>query len=179
MKMCRILVLLGLVSSLLLAGCAPSTSPSNTAAVQTIPEAEKAKYLLATEPAGAKGILAVRKEIKDGGDVLIVGRVGGSLKPLVAGRAAFTIVDLSLTPCNEKAGDECPTPWDYCCDAPDEIAKASAMIKFVDEQGKTLQHDAGDLLGVKPLQTVVVRGKAKRDEDGNLTVVATGLYVRR
>ena len=111
--------------------------------------------------------------------MLIVGRVGGSAKPLVAGRAAFTIVDLSLTPCNEKAGDECPTPWDYCCDAPDEIAKASAMIKFVDEQGKTLQHDAGDLLGVKPLQTVVVRGKAKRDEDGNLTVVATGLYVRR
>jgi len=32
---------------------------------------------------------------------------------------------------------------------------------------------------VKELQTVVVQGIAKRDEAGNLTVQATGLYVRK
>jgi hypothetical protein len=38
--------------------------------------------------------------------------------------------------------------------------------------------DARELLGVKELQTVVVKGKAKRDEQGNLTVLASGVYPR-
>jgi hypothetical protein len=58
------------------------------------------------------------------------------------------------------------------------MARALAMIKFVDEQGKTLSQDPRQLLGIKELQTVVVRGRAKRDEKGNLTVQATKLFVR-
>ena len=38
--------------------------------------------------------------------------------------------------------------------------------------------DARKLLGVKELQTVVVRGRAKRDEAGNVIVLADGLHVR-
>jgi hypothetical protein len=33
-------------------------------------------------------------------------------------------------------------------------------------------------LGAKELSTVVVKGKAKRDDAGNLTVLASGVYVR-
>ena len=51
--------------------------------------------------------------------------------------------------------------------------------KFVDEQGQTVAVDARELLGLKESQMVVVQGKAKRDEQGNLTVLAEGLYVRR
>ena len=51
-------------------------------------------------------------------------------------------------------------------------------MKFVDEQGKTLPTDARQLLGLKELQTVVIQGKAKRDDAGNLTVLASGLYVK-
>jgi hypothetical protein len=53
-----------------------------------------------------------------------------------------------------------------------------AFIKFVDAQGKSLPHGARQLFGLKELQTVVVRGRAKRDEAGNLTVLADGLFVR-
>jgi hypothetical protein len=58
------------------------------------------------------------------------------------------------------------------------MARALAMIKLVDEQGKTLLYDARHTLGIKELQTVVVAGRAKRDEAGNLTVWASGIYVR-
>jgi hypothetical protein len=54
------------------------------------------------------------------------------------------------------------------------------MIKFLDEQEQTLKIDARKLLSIPKLegQIVVIRGKAKRDEAGNLTVVASHVYVR-
>ena len=94
-----------------------------------------------------------------------------------ASRAAFLIVDRSLVPCNERHGDGCETPWDYCCDT-DRLPTSKATVKFVDEEGKTVPVDSRQLLGVKELQTVVVSGTAKRDLDGNLTVLAKGLHVR-
>ena len=38
--------------------------------------------------------------------------------------------------------------------------------------------DARELLNVKELTTVVVTGKAQRDDAGNLTILATGVYVK-
>ena len=42
-----------------------------------------------------------------------------------------------------------------------------------------MKADAKGLLKVKELTTVVVIGKALRDEAGNLTVLATGVYVKK
>ena len=38
---------------------------------------------------------------------------------------------------------------------------------------------ARQLLDVKELSTVVVAGKAQRDDAGNLTVLASGVYVKK
>jgi hypothetical protein len=137
------------------------------------PSADAAPYKLAAEPAGAKGVIATRTDAKDGDPVVIVGRVGGSAKPFTAGRATFLIVDPSLKP-----SMECKCPWDYC-ETPDADLKAgTATVKVVDAAGKTLNAGAKDLFGLKELTTVVVTGTAKRDDQGNLTVLARGLYVR-
>jgi hypothetical protein len=72
------------------------------------------KYLLDSEPEGAKGVIRVREEARDQEDVVIVGRIGGSETPWVEGRAAFSIVDPSLKSCAECGADDCPKPWDYC-----------------------------------------------------------------
>ena len=53
------------------------------------------------------------------------------------------------------------------------------MIKVVDENGDPVQADARELLKVKELSTVVIKGKAKRDDAGNLTVLASGVYVKK
>jgi len=134
--------------------------------------------LLAEEPPGAKEVLNVKQAAKDGDDVLMVGRIGGSKKPFLEGLAGFTIVDRALKSCSDRPGDDCPTPWDYCCEDPKDLKEGTLLVKFLGENGKTLKKDARALLGVEPLQTVVVRGRAKRDGDGNLTVLASALYIR-
>lgn len=162
-------------------GCSNSgpTDPAPRVEAPSGPAADAAALRLAAEPAGAAGVLAVRKDAKDGDDVVIVGRIGGSHKPFT-GKASFTIVDPSLKPCSENGEDDnCSTPWDYCCGCtPEQLKDATALVKFTDPAGDTYHDDAKALFGLKELQTVVVRGKLKRDAAGNLTVVASGLFVR-
>jgi hypothetical protein len=52
-------------------------------------------------------------------------------------------------------------------------------VKVVGDGGELVKEDAKRLLGVNELDTVVVRGKASRDDAGNLTVLATGIHVRK
>jgi hypothetical protein len=164
---------------ILFVGCGQTENPTGaTTTHPDMPPSEAGKKLLLSDaPKSLQEVIQARETAKDGQDVVVVGRIGGDVNPWVEGRAAFTIVDPSLVPCNEKPGDSCTTPWDYCCDT-DRLPKSKATVKFVDEQGKTLTTDARKLLGLKELQTVVVRGKAKRDDAGNLTVVASGLFVQ-
>lgn len=167
----KFLATLSLLATFLgaISGCG-QTQPSATVAGSS-------PYRLAVEPAGAKGVKQVRKAAKDAEEVTLFGRIGGDASPWVEGQAAFLIVDSELKPCNEKDDDGCPTPWDYCCDM-DTLPQSKAMVKVVDRAGKTVATDARQLLGVKELQTVVVHGRAKRDEAGNLTVLADGVFVR-
>jgi hypothetical protein len=167
------LVLPAAVAGLLSLGCNQSGPPPADAAA----EAAKAAHVLTAEPAGAKGVADVRKAAKDGDDVVVVGRIGGAKQPWIEGRAAFSIVEPSFKSCSDREDDNCDTPWDYCCDSLETLREGMATVKVVDAQGATVAVDARKL-GLRELQTVVVRGKAKRDEHGNLTVLASGLFVR-
>jgi hypothetical protein len=165
-----------LLLAVLVAGCG-GDSPRDAATDGGRPApAAGGQYLLTEEPPGARGVSAARKDARDGDEVVVVGRIGGEKKPWVEGRAAFWIVDLSVKPCPPEEG--CPTPWDYCCEDRAELLKAMATVKFVDTEGRTVVKDARELLGLKELQTVVVRGRARRDAEGNLTVLASGVYCR-
>ena len=134
-------------------------------------------YLLSTEPDQARGVIETREHSADQESVVVVGRIGGSVNPWVEGRAAFAIVDLSLEACSDKEGDSCETPWDYCCET-DRLAQATLLVKVMDDSGKLLPVDARQMLGVAELQTVVVQGTAQRDDAGNVTVLASGLFLR-
>jgi hypothetical protein len=160
--------------AMLAAGCggkAPEQEPG-----KATPPAGGSKYLLSSEPEGARDVLAVLETAKDDEEIVVVGRIGGDEKPFVQDLAAFTIVDRSLKPCNANPEDNCQTPWDYCCEA--DLAKARTAVRVVDGHGNIVATGAKELLGLKPLDTVVVQGKAKRDPDGKFTLLATGLYVR-
>jgi hypothetical protein len=153
--------LLWLAASVVLAGCARTTPPSTLSG-----------------NGGARNVIDLKNAAKDGDEIVVVGRIGGSVKPFT-GRAAFTIVDVKFKPCNEIEGDNCPTPWDYCCDPPDALAKGTVLIKLVEASGKTRPEDAKQLLDVKELQTVVVKGLARRDEGKSISVVATGIFIKK
>ncbi len=173
---------LALASLIAATGCSSSSSPSEkpdvaAQAAPAKPSPEGEKLMLAALPEKHQSVIEARESAKDGDEVAVLGRIGGSTDPWVEGRAAFQIVDPSLIPCNEIEGDGCPTPWDYCCDT-DRLPKSMATVKFVDESGKTIETDARKLLGLKELTHVVIKGKAQRDEAGNLTVLASGVFVQ-
>jgi hypothetical protein len=138
-------------------------------------EEEGAAYKLAEEPKDAADVIATREKAETGQAVVVVGRIGGRANPWLKGAAAFTIADRSLKPCNEIEGDTCKTPWDYCCEA--DLGKATALVMVVDDEGALVKQDARKLLGVKELDTVYLVGKAKRDNSGNVTVMASKLFV--
>ncbi len=52
-------------------------------------------------------------------------------------------------------------------------------MKVVDDTGNPVGEDAREMLGVKELSTVVVKGKALRDEQGNLTIAASEVFVKK
>lgn len=112
MKTCFLVVTC--IALLGVSGCSqrkPTTTSSTSSSLVAIPGA---KYLLAAEPEGAADVIKVREDGKDQGDVVIVGRIGGSGNPWIDGMAAFTIVDPSLKHCHELTDDGCLQPWDFC-----------------------------------------------------------------
>jgi len=163
------------LGAVLASGCGDSGGTSNQPAVSHNQHSHDVKGLVLTaEPTGAKGVKDVRKEAKDGEEVVIVGRIAGSKEPIVKGRAAFTIVDLSLEACEDDQ------PWVMCCTPKEDLLPAMVMVKFVDDNGQTLPQDARQLLGVKEWNMVIVKGEAKRDAEGNLTsVIAEGIFIKQ
>jgi hypothetical protein len=173
-------LLLSLVSCLLaLPGCSQESSTTTPQASNSASAVDGSKYLLDTEPEDVKGVIKVREEAKDQDDVVIVGRIGGSEVPWIEGMAAFTIVDPLTKHCGELGDDGCPKPWDFCWGDRKKLSSSTALIKVVDENGSPVKADARGLLNVKELTTVVVKGKAQRDDAGNLTILATGVYVKK
>jgi hypothetical protein len=137
----------------------------------------RSKFILKEEPKDAIGVVDARAKAKDKGEVVVVGRIGGRKNPWVKGAAAFSIVDTSLKACNERPGDTCPTPWDFCCEA--NLPKQTVFVTVVDEKtGQTLREDARESLKLHELDTVVVQGKARRDKKGNITIAASKVFVR-
>lgn len=168
------------VAACFIVGCgnATTTPETNSSTETTTTEpAVTTNVLLTSEPAGAKEVIDARKSAKNDEEVILVGRIGGSENPWVDGRAVFSIVDNSLKACSDIPGDSCEKPWDYCCET-DKLPTSMALIKVVDDQGTLIKEDARKLLNLKELQTVVVKGKAQRDDAGNLTVFANGIFVR-
>lgn len=174
MRTCLCVALVGLMIASV--GCSDgndTATKSNDATYDVA--AAKAKYQATTEPEGAMPVGEAREKSEDGQQITLVGIIGGSTEPFVDGLAAFTIVDPKVPYCPPEEG--CATPWDYCC-TQDQVKVNIATVKIVDDAGKSILHDAREFLTVKELSTVVVTGKAKRDDQGNLTVAANQVFVR-
>lgn len=166
---------LALIPGLLVSGCGGSptaTSSSPTAAKPAVPP--DPAYQLTEEPTEVKSVAEVREQGTDGEAVVVEGWVAGSLQPIIEGRAAFTIVDLELPvpECTEE-------PYSYCCVPKEVLLPNLMMVKFVDEEGRTIRKDARELLGIQEGSIVTVRGRIECSEDGVVNcIVADGLFHR-
>ncbi len=125
-------------------------------------------------PTQVIGVSQARETAPDGEEVTVEGR----LKDFVAGKAAFTIVDGSIPSCKEMEDDHCPTPWDYCCVAPNKLAVNSAAVQLVGADGKVLDGNLQGVNSIDNLSTVVVTGKAEKDAAGNLVIAANKVFLK-
>ena len=170
----RLFALLALLA-LVPCGCgdSPSTTTpdgggaTNPTASATLPDA----LSLATEPAGAKPIAEVIAGLTANAAVVARGRVGEE-----GNSSYFTLADGSLKACTEM-GDECPTPWDYCCTSADDKKLNMATVELR-VGGELIEKSVLGFHGLDHLTEVVVTGEAKKDSAGNVTIVASGIWVK-
>ncbi len=136
----------------------------------------KATWLLASMPAGSQHIHEAKPQAKAGDEVVVRGRIGGRKQPITAGSGTFTLMDLAVPSCSDNPEDNCSTPWDYCCEKPEDIMAASVTVTLVGEDGKPLSTDLAQQ-GLKPLDEVVVVGKvAERPNDAVMVIHAKGVH---
>lgn len=157
------------VAASLVAGCSESKNPAASRDAVSAPDPA---FLLQEKPADVRGVAQARSDSQSDEEIAVEGRIGGTTKPFVEGLAAFTLIDTQLQWCPDDEG--CPTPWDYCCS--DKTGQL-ALVQIVGPDAQPVSKDARELLGVKELSKIVVRGKAERDDQGNLTVLADKVHV--
>lgn len=167
-----------IVSSFFLASCKEKTT-TTTPATSKGPSAALAAVLASAPIGEPKSILLMRSSAKPGDEVTLSGRIMGNAQPFVEGRAVFILGDPKvLTACNDVPGDKCETPWDACCDSPEDKKRATATIQIVGADGRVIKEAIEGVGGLKKLATVTVTGKVADGSSADLMLVnATAIRV--
>jgi hypothetical protein len=160
-----------------ISGCGDATDAGSISGT-TSNSIDGSRFLLSEEPDDAIGVIEARESAVHGGQITVVGRIGGTTTPWVNGRAAFMLLDASMVMVAEGTdsgeGEICTGD---CCAA--ERAHATMLVKILDENGRVLAADSRQLLGLAENDMVVVRGKATKDKSGNVAVVGDAVFIRR
>lgn len=129
--------------------------------------------VFATPPMGEpQAIHLVRTSAKAGDKITLSGRIMGHAQPFVEGRAAFILGDPAvLTACSDTPGDNCDTPWDTCCDSPEDKMRGIATIQIVGDDGRVLKESLEGAGGLEKLATVTVTGTVADGSSPDLLIV--------
>lgn len=162
----QLVVAVTALSALALTGCEK--------APDAMAEADAPEWISSTVPDAALGVSDVKKVAQEGDTVTIVGRIGGRREPFTEGAAVFILVDSGLPACSDIEGDNCRTPWDYCCETKESMTANSATIQVLGEDGAPLAVEMTNYF--EPLDEVVVVGTVgPRPTDDVLIVNATSI----
>ena len=139
--------------------------------IETTASASLPEHFYAVVPAEGAVEVSQLRSLEDGAQVTVRGDVQDFE---VAG--TFTLFDHALESCDEKTGESCATPWDFCCMGDDEIALGSALVEL-HEDGKLVAASVEGFHGIDHLTDVVVTGTLRLDDAGNARVLADTIHV--
>lgn len=149
---------------------------STTVAPPAANNANAAAWQLISAPADARTIAEVKPTAQEGDVVTVRGRIGGRAQPLTADAPVFVMMDPAIPSCADEPGENCPTPWDYCCEPRASITANSATVQLVDAEGNPIEADL-TAAGFAPLDEVIVVGTiAPRPSPEVLTIRATAIH---
>ncbi len=162
---------LSLAITALLASC--EKKETSVIAPTTSAPSAALSAVLATAPTGEpKPIHLIRSTAKPGDEITVSGKIMGNAKPFVDGRSAFILGDPEvLTPCNEDPADNCTTPWDTCCDSPEDKKRGIATIQIVGTDGRVLKESVEGVGGLANLAAVTVTGKVAEGSSADLLII--------
>lgn len=162
---------LALATAILLVSC--EKKETTAAAPPASGPSAALSAILAAAPAGEpKPIHLIRATAKPGDEITVSGKIMGNEKPFVEGRSAFILGDPAvLTPCNEDPADKCTTPWDVCCDSPEDKKRGIATIQVVGADGRVLKESVEGVGGLINLATVTVSGKVAAGSSADLLII--------
>jgi len=172
--------LLSVVGLSLSPGCDRNDTP--VAQAPSAPSDTLPAGLVVTEtPKEARTVTELKESAKEGDEVVLRARVGGTKEPMSPNRAVLTVIDSSVRTCDKMEGDHCATPWDACCEPAESRIPKSATVQVSGPNGQPLKVGLGGPTGIVPNKEVVVAGKVKTladAKDGKTLVVdASRIYV--
>lgn len=130
-----------------------------------------AAWLLAETPADARTVAEIKPTATEGDPVVMRARIGGRRDPMTPGTPVFVVVDPGLPSCADIPGDNCPTPWDYCCEPRESLNANTATVQLVDTDADPIA------AGLQPLDEIIIVGTVgPRPSEQVLTIRATGVH---
>ena len=171
---------LALAFALGLAACTAETSTGEAGSTNAGATADWPESLFVADAIdGAVDVGDAKASAKEGDVVVLRGKVGGTMEPFVDGLAVMTVAGhTGITSCDQRPGDNCPTPWDFCCDDPKDILANTVTVQVVGEDGRPLTASLEGAHGLAPLTFVVVRGTVgPRPTDGVFVLNADAIHV--
>ncbi|MCM8542764.1 MAG: hypothetical protein NE328_21035 [Lentisphaeraceae bacterium] len=171
-------LLLVVAASLLVWGC---TKETKEPVKEEKTEAALPSTLFVSEKiADAVPVLEARK-LKAGDKVTVQGKIMGNMKPFIDSRASFILGDpAKLQSCDVRPDDECPTPWDVCCEEDKDIAAGTLNIQIVDSTGRVIKTGLEGKSGLKKLSEVVIEGVVASNSSADaMTINAEKIYISK
>jgi len=157
-----------------------SCTKEEEAVVEVVDKSPLDAFYATEAPANPKQISEVFADPTPGREVVLAGEVMGAEHPFVDGRAMVILGDpTKLTPCNRIPGDEnCPTPWDNCCDDLEMVKASITTVQILDKDGAVLKAKFKGYKGIKELSFVTVKGTiAEGSNAQNLLINVTSFNV--
>ena len=164
-------VFVALATAALLASC-ENKDVSTTAPPASGPSAALSAVLAAAPTGEPKPIHLIRTTAKPGDEITVSGKIMGNEKPFVDGRSAFILGDPAvLTACNADPADKCTTPWDVCCESPEDKKRGIATIQITGADGRVLKESVEGVSGLINLATVTVSGKVAEGSSVDVLII--------
>ena len=162
---------LALATAALLASC-DKKETTVAAPTASAPSTALSAELAAAPTGEPKSIHLIRATAKPGDEITVSGKIMGNEKPFVDGRSAFILGDPEvLTACNEDPADKCTTPWDNCCDSPEDKKRGIATIQIVGADSRVLKESIEGVGGLVNLAAVTVTGKVAEGSSADLLII--------